>query len=377
MDGSKGQRLIHQGDEQHDPFQRFAFLERIEEEALAFSPGDPHHESGLFALRKLRGERFDRKSLDRIRDSLCKAYLSSNDPRCYNELLWFTEEGGAAYRDRARTYFEGLIQKQGFHPFPLMARDRVLERIRELEGGEEPPADLPKGTRVALIGTPHKLRELKGLLEKAGSAPVLYLSSYHPNKAIRWIAGHTPLLSWISKLMGFSDHRWLPDDKGGEEARRLLEADAPEIGFHKVPFIIREGLIAPFSKGLLNDHWGVLPFVRGRSSIEFSVLFGFPLRATVHFVTRRVDEGDILCLAPPEWPPSCDKLDFHGIRNAFRSSSAPRVFKGMKMAHEGRSSKNVLEEGLTFYSMHPVLKDRLEKGFLPLYEKELKEGPKC
>ena len=59
---------------------------------------------------------------------------------------------------------------------------------------------------------------------------------------------------------------------------------------------IKENIIETLRTGLINDHWAILPFIRGRSTIEYSLLLGIPVVASTHIVEEEVDSGDIICL---------------------------------------------------------------------------------
>jgi folate-dependent phosphoribosylglycinamide formyltransferase PurN len=53
-------------------------------------------------------------------------------------------------------------------------------------------------------------------------------------------------------------------------------------------------IIACARAGVLNSHPGLLPWIRGSSPIEHSLLNGIPLGVSLHFVNRGIDTGPII-----------------------------------------------------------------------------------
>ena len=79
-----------------------------------------------------------------------------------------------------------------------------------------------------------------------------------------------------------------------QKIKELLLKENLDIGFFKLGFIVKDNIYDAFKIGLLHDHLAVLPFVRGRSSIEFSLLIGVPVGSTIHFIGRGIDTGAIV-----------------------------------------------------------------------------------
>lgn len=87
-------------------------------------------------------------------------------------------------------------------------------------------------------------------------------------------------LCWSSSLTDPSTLRWI-----GEQS-----ADA---GVHGVNVIYPVKVIEMFPKGILNAHIGPLPEIRGRSSLEWSLLTGMDPSVSVIRVDEGIDTGAI------------------------------------------------------------------------------------
>jgi methionyl-tRNA formyltransferase len=116
---------------------------------------------------------------------------------------------------------------------------------------------------------------------------------------------------------------------------------------------------------LVNDHWAVLPFIRGRSAIDYTVLFGFPVTATTHFVEPGVDSGGIIEVY------RFDNIEKNAsglkqIRDVVRKSYESRAIDTLLLLSKSKKQtiENDTEKGLTFYSMHPDLIDFIERNIL-------------
>ena len=135
------------------------------------------------------------------------------------------------------------------------------------------------------------------------------------------------------------------------------------VGFHKLGFIIRNNILKQFSKGLLNDHWAILPFLRGRSTIEFSILFGFDVGCTIHLVTDKIDEGAIISIHTYK----TDNISsIKQVRKKIRSDLTNRVVKAInKYTLSGyKTIENNPNKGLTYFNMHSILIKYIESEII-------------
>lgn len=60
------------------------------------------------------------------------------------------------------------------------------------------------------------------------------------------------------------------------------------------PRIIKKELINHLKIGILNAHPGILPYYRGCSCVEWSILNNHPVGVTVHLMDHAIDEGNII-----------------------------------------------------------------------------------
>lgn len=125
-----------------------------------------------------------------------------------------------------------------------------------------------------------------------------------------------------------------------------------DIGFHKLSFIIKENIISSFKKGLINDHWGALPFVKGRSTLLYSKLLGVPQIITTHLIEKNIDSGKIINYYPLK--NKHIKLQILSGLN-FRILESLHLLSKMKFREAG-NTKSVI-----FYEMHPWLIKKINK----------------
>ena len=60
------------------------------------------------------------------------------------------------------------------------------------------------------------------------------------------------------------------------------------------PRKISKELIDAIPQGIINIHPGYLPHFRGCSAVEWSLLEGFPITNTLHYMSEDYDSGDII-----------------------------------------------------------------------------------
>jgi len=62
------------------------------------------------------------------------------------------------------------------------------------------------------------------------------------------------------------------------------------------PRIIKPPLLSAPTHGILNCHPGLLPQFRGCTCVEWAVYLDQPVGNTLHFMTRGIDDGPIVCM---------------------------------------------------------------------------------
>lgn len=78
---------------------------------------------------------------------------------------------------------------------------------------------------------------------------------------------------------------------GTESVLAWLHRHQFDIGLHGMGVIYRRTALDAFRLGILNAHIGFLPPFRGRSVVEWSLLFGAPLGVSVFFMDDGIDTG--------------------------------------------------------------------------------------
>jgi len=81
-------------------------------------------------------------------------------------------------------------------------------------------------------------------------------------------------------------------DAHGIELLRELRLDYI-VGVH-FPYLVPESMLEVSGRGFLNLHPAYLPFTRGWHTPTWSILEGTPAGATLHFIDRGLDTGDII-----------------------------------------------------------------------------------
>lgn len=79
-----------------------------------------------------------------------------------------------------------------------------------------------------------------------------------------------------------------------EVCRELLEACQPDVVALGGTRIIKRHVLVIPSRGTVNSHPGLLPWLRGSSSVGWALYKDLPQGATVHFIDPGIDTGDII-----------------------------------------------------------------------------------
>jgi methionyl-tRNA formyltransferase len=74
----------------------------------------------------------------------------------------------------------------------------------------------------------------------------------------------------------------------------LLRADAPEVVVLGGTRIIKPPLLEVPTRGTVNCHPGLLPWLRGSASVGWALYKDLPQGATAHFIDPGIDTGDII-----------------------------------------------------------------------------------
>ncbi|GMV95233.1 MAG: hypothetical protein AMXMBFR82_50110 [Candidatus Hydrogenedentota bacterium] len=141
------------------------------------------------------------------------------------------------------------------------------------------------------------------------------------------------------------------------ENLHVLRRLAPDVGLHSMSIIYRKNMIDCFRLGILNPHIGKLPEFRGRSVMEWSLLYGAPTGVTTFFIDAGIDTGkDVLFF---------DEVPVHGFKTI--DSAKDHLFgqnvrcfrKALVRLAAGPVAyeSNDVSRGRRFYVMSDLLKD--------------------
>ena len=305
----------------------------------------------LHRLHYLRTKQISEENRQKIITFLAIGYLNSDDIRYFNELLYFAHENDTTYRLLGERHFAKIILSSGHHPHPLATSDNVngfCERMSAIS------TEVNKNRlRVGMLGSPKTFHSLYRNLRHDGYMPFCYYFSHERSPLKKLIKKCHLFQKLFFYLKGITTpFVTISDDINSDMITTRLMTDRLDIGTHCLGFIIKQNIIRCFSKGLLNDHLAPLPYVRGKSSVAYTLLFGFPLSATVHYIDESVDNGPLIKIF--EYVNRFTSIE---QANAFFSHSAT-VFPGTTPL------PNDANQGLQYYTIHPDLRDYINNHLL-------------
>ncbi len=324
----------------------------------------------LFKLHFKRKSRFTATSRIRILNFLAAAYQLTRDIRYFNEFLWFyeeTQQSSALWLVTLDNFIKNLGPDQRHH-FPACSAEDMQTFVEvvtdEMEKAHAQKADTKM--HIGLLGSPTFFPKVRSELLKDGFPVECYFIPYHPEKTINMVLNNR-FAFFVLRLVKKALFRFvrLDFDRNDPRIEAVLRKGQLDIGFHKLGFIIKNNVIAGFKQGLINDHWGLLPFVRGRSTIEYSILLGIPLFTTSHYIKEGVDLGDIIAIySYVDAPKTCSTVK--EIRRVIRGERDRRAIDSIRILSKNKAAiiKNEDQLGQTFYSMHEALEVFINEGIL-------------
>lgn len=329
------------------------------------------YDSLLFKLHFRRRYEFTAEQRKAVLEFLSTGYLLTVDIRYMNEFLWFVDEN-PEFRDLMDVmlfFFYEKLSPGGIHPFPLSGLDEhtavldtLLTRTEALRKSK-PSGDPPK---VGLLGSPTFFTKIYNELRTQGFEVHCFFIPHHQNKMIKRLFNCRPCFFLFRQIKRCRvPYRKLSYNYNDNALGNELGSHMLEIGFHKLGFIIKKNIIEAFKVGLINDHWALLPYVRGRSSIEFSLLMGIPLATTSHFVEEGVDTGDIIACYDYRQKVAQSKT-VSEVRKAIRADRDRRAIDSIAIFASSKKAlmKNETSKGLTYYSIHPLLVEYIDTNIL-------------
>ncbi|MBM3134966.1 MAG: hypothetical protein FJZ89_06740, partial [Chloroflexi bacterium] len=147
-------------------------------------------------------------------------------------------------------------------------------------------------------------REMLRLLVERGFRPGLIIEEISPvadeerQKFLERIAGQ-PLPPTIADLIaGLGIPRQVVSNHNSVACRETLAAFAPEVAVLGGTRLLRPAVLAIPRRGTVNVHPGLLPWLRGSSSVGWALYKDLPVGATTHFVDSGTDTGPIILQRP-------------------------------------------------------------------------------
>lgn len=143
-------------------------------------------------------------------------------------------------------------------------------------------------------------REMLRVLLERGFVPgviieeVSAVAEEERQKFLTRIAGQPapPTMTELAAGRGIARHR-VPNHNH-PSCRELLQRYCPDLVVLGGTRIIRPPVLAIPTVGTINAHPGLLPLLRGSSSVGWALYRDLPVGATTHFVDRDIDSGPII-----------------------------------------------------------------------------------
>jgi len=143
-------------------------------------------------------------------------------------------------------------------------------------------------------------REMLRILLERGHRPALILQEDSPvadeerEKFLTRIAGQPvpPTIAELTAGLGIPQHQ--VENHNDDASRAILAAADLPLMVLGGTRILRPPILALASSGVLNAHPGLLPRLRGSSSVAWALYQDLPIGSTVHFVDAGIDTGPIL-----------------------------------------------------------------------------------
>ena len=323
----------------------------------------------LFKIHFKRKKPLAKKERDNVLKFLAIGYLSSHDVRYFNEFIFFYS--GNDYSKKlwplmVKSFFNNL-NKSNYHSFPLNKKNNVEkfikkthEKIKKIKQDED-----YQSNKIALLGSPTFFKKIRYSLIAKGYDVKCYFLPYHPRKIVNILFNNkiSFKIFLMIKKINFP-FQTINYDYKDAKITQLLKKENLDIGFHKLGFIIKKNIIESFKIGLINDHWAILPFIKGRSTIEYSLLFGFPIGATTHIISEKVDHGDIINIYTYHEAYNLKKIKT--IKDYIRKLTFQRAINSIEILSTNKKAiiKNSSQKGLMYYSVNPLLVNFIEKNIL-------------
>lgn len=323
----------------------------------------------LFQLHFKRQHHYANFELNHILTFLNLGYQFSNDIRYLNEFLWFcpiNSEFKELLNNSINEFYKNT-EKTGKHPFPLASDKEVndflsiskekIQSIKELESTKKP-------FKIAFLGIPTQFKKSYHFFMSKKINVELLLIPNHKSKLVQLFFKLKIPFFFLALINGVVNYKELSYSKSDKNLIPYLKNKQFNVGFHRLNMIIKKDLIDCFTKGIINDHWGLLPYIRGRNTIDYSVLMGIPLCATTHFIEETIDTGKIISIHDYQYLVNQCK-SIAELRELIKNKVTERINLSVQLVMNTESDIiNNTNLGLTYYVIHPYLSEYIDTKIL-------------
>lgn len=322
-----------------------------------FSKNFRNYDRILYQIHQKRNAKLSKEEKQTIMKFLTIGYVISGDVRYFNEYLWIDNKYNNVFFHLNLANFKQNLIDGIHHKHPLFTKNEVHKWTEYIKSEVNKVNVKKKAMKIALLGYPYSLKILVDELKLLGYNFTTFYFPAHINNIKSWILNNNILSTIYFKLKGcnFKIEKidYLPMDN---RVADVLGKGNYDLAVHKLGFIIRNNIIKCFRIGILNDHLGVLPFIRGRSTLEFSLLFGFDLGATMHIIDDGVDTGKIIAI----YTYDMIKRGFRNtqdIKNLIVKDSKFRYVESIKYISDKDYIlfNNDKQKGMQYYYIHPEI----------------------
>lgn len=338
---------------------------------LSFKQNHSGFENLLFKIHFKRNVNLTTQQRKRIIHFLSLGYFHLKDVRYLNEFLFFYKNDANLKEYllvMSKLFFANLTNNNcHIHLQVNCSEIEIFLKKSHQAINAFKIKDIDTSLNIGLLGSPTFFKKIRNHLLSKGFDVSCFFIPFHPNQRIRFLLKNKitfKLLCILSKV-NFPFHRISYNYKD-PQVNNLLTHHKLDIGFHKLGFIIKNNFINPFKVGLINDHWAILPYIRGRSTIEYSLLLDVPVIATTHLIEEGVDSGDIINFYQYYDLKQKKYSKISQIHNLIRKEREFRAIDSIEILSKTKKPiiKNSSNKGLMYYSMHSDLKKHIENNIL-------------
>jgi len=326
----------------------------------------------LLSIHFFQNKRMNKSQRKKIIEFLTIAYFFTSDIRYFNELLFFLRDEHEDYFSLCVDKFHSSLESSIYHIFPRSNRIEACEILKKYRNFNILNSDFQnKIKKVALYGHPKGFDQLGEKLNELGyDCYNIHLPNFNSKSSTAYKRGYITRFAFSSKILYYFFTKLkknsfkstiIHEKPNSTTLGNKIKVYNFDIALHRLYGIIRSNLYSNSGLGILNDHVGFLPFFRGWSTIEYAILFGFPLASTVHFVDNGVDTGNIIKVFPFKFTNSTNTLN--DIINQICGNNYDRILEVIENLNRSdiEFHSNDIKKGYQFFRMHDVLKAYVEK----------------